>query len=69
MSNNPDGKSDPKPRRTPVGPGHFDEAGEPEGRGRPNRPVGPSGDETELSVETPPEEVERDRDPRSRDAL
>ncbi|HYD16241.1 MAG TPA: hypothetical protein VEA77_07565 [Hyphomicrobium sp.] len=57
-----DHKSDPRPPKKPVLPSQPDE------RERPNVPVEPSGD-SELSQETPPEEQERDQDPRSRDPL
>lgn len=56
-------ESDPKPPRKPVPP---IEPAEPQ---RPNRPVEPAGDSDDHAVETPPEEAERDQDPRSRDAL
>jgi hypothetical protein len=55
-------QSDPKPPRKPVLPSQPDEPR------RPNRPVEPSG-ETDIPLDTPPEEVERDPDPRSRDTL
>lgn len=55
-------KSDPKPPRKPVLPS------QPDAPRRPNRPVETGGDKAH-SVETPPEEVERDPDPRSRDTL
>lgn len=55
-------RSDPKPPRKPALPG------EPDAKQRPNKPVGPAR-EAGHPVETPPEEVERDRDPRSRDTL
>lgn len=56
-------KSDPKPPRKPVLPSQRDE---PQ---RPNSPVGPRGHSDDHAVETPPEEAERDQDPRSRDTL
>jgi hypothetical protein len=55
--------TDPKPPRKPVLPSH------PDAPRRPNRPVEPSRDDGEHSLETPPEEAERDPDPRSRDTL
>jgi hypothetical protein len=54
---------DPKPPRKPVLPG------QPDAPRRPNRPIEPPGDDKAHSVETPPEETERDPDPRSRDTL
>lgn len=54
---------DPKPPRKPVLPD------QPDVPRRPNRPVGPSGDTRDVPVDTPPEEEERDPDPRSRDTL
>lgn len=56
-------RSDPNPPRKPVLPS------DPAAPRRPNRPVEPAGDSDDHAVETPPEEAERDPDPRSRDTL
>lgn len=55
-------RTDPKPPRKPAFPD------QPDMRQRPNTPIGPARD-AGHPVETPPEEKERERDPRSRDAL
>ena len=55
--------SDPKRPKKPVLPS------QPDVRQRPNEPIGPSGEDKDLLMETPPEEIERDQDPRSRDPL
>lgn len=61
MHTHPHLLSDPKPPRKPALPT------DPE-RERPNLPVEPTGDR-EQPLDTPPEEEERKRDPRSRDVL